>query len=42
LELLTGPGILVVDESGDSKSSTDAVGAAQQYSGALAGSDCAR
>jgi SRSO17 transposase len=36
-ERLTGPAILAVDETGDAKSSTDAVGAAQQYSGALAG-----
>lgn len=34
---LTGPTILVVDETGDEKSSTDAVGAAQQYSGSLGG-----
>ncbi|WP_281390889.1 transposase [Streptosporangium album] len=27
--------VLVVDETGDEKSSTDAVGAARQYSGAL-------
>jgi hypothetical protein len=29
--------MLAVDETGDAKSSTDAVGAAQQYSGALGG-----
>ncbi|WP_431955320.1 transposase, partial [Actinacidiphila sp. bgisy167] len=29
--------VLVVDETGDEKSSTDAVGAARQYSGALGG-----
>lgn len=34
---LTGPAILAVDETGDAKSSTDAVGAARQYSGALGG-----
>jgi SRSO17 transposase len=34
---LTGPVILAVDETGDAKSSTDAVGAARQYSGALGG-----
>jgi len=34
---LPGPAILAVDETGDAKSSTDAVGAARQYSGALGG-----
>ena len=34
--------MLVVDETGDEKSSTDAVGAARQYSGVLGGSACAR
>jgi SRSO17 transposase len=34
---LTGPAILAVDETGDAKSSTDAAGAAKQYSGALGG-----
>jgi SRSO17 transposase len=34
---LSGPAILVVDETGDAKSSTDAVGAARQYSGSLGG-----
>ena len=34
---LAGPTILVVDETGDAKSSTDAVGAARQYSGSLGG-----
>ena len=34
---LTGPAILAVDETGDAKSSTDAVGAARQYSGSLGG-----
>jgi SRSO17 transposase len=34
---LTGPIIFAVDETGDAKSSTDAVGAASQYSGALGG-----
>ena len=34
---LDGPVILVVDETGDAKSSTDAVGAASQYSGSLGG-----
>jgi SRSO17 transposase len=37
VEHLTGPTILAVDETGDAKSSADAVGAAQQYSGALGG-----
>jgi SRSO17 transposase len=32
-----GPVVLVVDETGDAKSSTDAVGAASQYSGSLGG-----
>lgn len=32
-----GPVVLVVDETGDTKSSTDAVGAASQYSGSLGG-----
>ena len=34
---LDGPVILVVDETGDAKASTDAVGAASQYSGSLGG-----
>jgi SRSO17 transposase len=34
---LAGPVTRAVDETGDAKSSTDAVGAAQQYSGALGG-----
>jgi SRSO17 transposase len=34
---LTGPAILAVDETGDAMSSTDAVGAARQYSGVLGG-----
>lgn len=34
---LTGPVVLAVDETGDAKSSTDAVGAARQYSGSLGG-----
>ena len=34
---LNGPAVLVVDETGDAKSSTDAVGAASQYSGSLGG-----
>ena len=34
---LSGPVILVVDETGDAKASTDAVGAASQYSGSLGG-----
>jgi len=37
LEHASGPVILAVDETGDAKSSTDAVGAAQQYCGALGG-----
>jgi SRSO17 transposase len=37
LARLDGPAILIVDETGDAKSSTDAVGAAKQYSGALGG-----
>ena len=37
VEHLTGPAILAVDETGDAKSSANAVGAAQQYSGALGG-----
>jgi SRSO17 transposase len=36
-ELSDGEAVLIVDESGDEKSSTDAVGAARQYSGALGG-----
>ncbi|MFD9442314.1 IS701 family transposase [Streptomyces sp. NPDC060006] len=36
-QLADGQAVLVVDETGDAKSSTDAVGAAQQYSGALGG-----
>ena len=35
--LADGQAVLVVDETGDEKSSTDAVGAARQYSGALGG-----
>jgi len=35
--LADGQAVLVVDETGDGKSSTDAVGAARQYSGALGG-----
>ncbi|MFJ6053701.1 transposase [Streptomyces sp. NPDC092307] len=34
-----GDGILIADETGDAKSSTDAVGAARQYSGSLGGVD---
>jgi SRSO17 transposase len=34
---LSGPIMFAVDETGDAKSSTDAVGAASQYSGALGG-----
>jgi SRSO17 transposase len=34
-ELADGQAVLVVDETGDEKSSSDAVGAAHQYSGAL-------
>jgi DDE superfamily endonuclease len=34
---LSGPAVLAVDETGDAKSSNDAAGAAQQYSGALGG-----
>jgi SRSO17 transposase len=34
---LTGPALLAVDETGDAKSSTDAVSAARQCSGALGG-----
>ena len=37
-----GDAILVVDETCDANSSTDAVGAARQYSGASGGSGCAR
>jgi len=37
LEHVDGPVTLAVDETGDAKSSSDAVGAAQQYSGALGG-----
>ncbi|GAA3786959.1 IS701 family transposase [Streptomyces chiangmaiensis] len=36
-ELADDQAVLVVDETGDEKSSTDAVGAARQYSGALGG-----
>lgn len=36
-QLADGQAVLVVDETGDEKSSTDAVGAARQYSGALGG-----
>ena len=36
-ELADGQAVLVVDETGDEKSSTDCVGAARQYSGALGG-----
>lgn len=36
-QLADSQAVLVVDETGDAKSSTDAVGAAQQYSGALGG-----
>src|SRR5690242_19391296 len=36
-ELAGGQAVLVVDETGDEKSSTDAVGASRQYSGALGG-----
>ena len=32
-----GDGVLIADETGDAKSSTDAVGAAHQYSGSLGG-----
>jgi SRSO17 transposase len=32
-----GDGILIIDETGDAKSSTDAVGAARQYSGSTGG-----
>lgn len=34
-----GDGILIVDETGDAKSSTDAVAAARQYSGSVGGVD---
>ncbi|WP_443078019.1 transposase [Streptomyces sp. NBC_01450] len=34
-ELADDDAVLIVDETGDEKSSTDAVGAARQYSGAL-------
>jgi SRSO17 transposase len=34
-----GDGILIADETGDAKSSTDAVGAARQYSGSVGGVD---
>ena len=34
-----GDGILIVDETGDAKSSTDAVAAAHQYSGSVGGVD---
>jgi SRSO17 transposase len=37
IDRLAGPVILAVDETGDAKSSTDTVGAASQYSGALGG-----
>ncbi|HEY6796948.1 MAG TPA: transposase [Kineosporiaceae bacterium] len=40
LERLNGPAMLAVDETGDAKSSTDSVGAAQQYSRALGGVGC--
>lgn len=36
-QLDDGQGVLVVDETGDAKSSTDAVGAAHQYSGSIGG-----
>ena len=36
-QLANDQAVLVVDETGDEKSSTDAVGAARQYSGALGG-----
>ncbi|MGI5142778.1 IS701 family transposase [Streptomyces sp. CA-106110] len=36
-ELADSDAVLIVDETGDEKSSTDAVGAAHQYSGALGG-----
>jgi SRSO17 transposase len=36
-ELADTEAVLIVDETGDEKSSTDAVGAARQYSGALGG-----
>ncbi len=36
-QLADDQAVLVVDETGDEKSSTDAVGAARQYSGALGG-----
>ncbi|GAV37248.1 IS701 family transposase [Streptomyces acidiscabies] len=36
-ELTDPDAVLIVDETGDEKSSTDCVGAARQYSGALAG-----
>ncbi|MET7845940.1 IS701 family transposase [Streptomyces sp. NPDC005356] len=36
-ELADPDAVLIVDETGDEKSSTDCVGAARQYSGALAG-----
>lgn len=41
-ELDDDQAVLVVDETGDEKSSSDAVGAAHQYSGALGGVACAR
>jgi SRSO17 transposase len=34
-----GDGVLIADETGDAKSSTDAVGAARQYSGSIGGVD---
>lgn len=34
-----GDGVLIADETGDAKSSTDAVGAARQYSGSVGGVD---
>ncbi|MGH3314441.1 MAG: transposase [Streptomyces sp.] len=34
-----GDGILIADETGDAKSSTNAVGAARQYSGSVGGVD---
>jgi SRSO17 transposase len=36
-QLDDGDGVLIADETGDAKSSTDAVGAAHQYSGSLGG-----
>jgi SRSO17 transposase len=37
-----GESVLIVHEAADAKSSTDAAGAARQYSGTLAASRCAR